>query len=346
MKILFFLLFPFLLFAETIDTFYGPLEVEEPVLLELIHSAPFERLKDIHQYGVSYFTTHREPYTRYAHSLGVFAILRRQNASLETQIAGLLHDVSHTAFSHLGDWLYGKENQERDYQNSIHEVFLEKSGLAAILKQHQIPIAHILPESCPALECPLPNLSADRIDYNIQGAYYQNFITYEEAMRLFEGFQYTQGVWIHPHHELLKKLVRFSLFMTQDCWGSPPNYLSSRWLADAILRAIDLGALSHEEIHFGTDLTIWNKLMCHTDPVIQEKVAMVLETKNYYSFAPPSEADLIIKSRFRGIDPIVFFEEKQARLSSLDPLLAEEYLSAKKRVQQGWAIKLLSPLHY
>lgn len=55
----------------------------------------------------------------YDHSMGVFVILRARGAPLEEQIAGLLHDVSHTAFSHVGDWVYGKENQDKDYQNDV-----------------------------------------------------------------------------------------------------------------------------------------------------------------------------------------------------------------------------------
>ena len=119
------------LFSATILTFYGVLEVEEPVLLELIDSQAFQRLKSIHQYGVSYYTTHREEYTRYDHSLGVFAILRLKNASLEEQIAGLLHDVSHTVFSHVGDWIF----QENEYQDLIHSDFLERYGLGDILRK-------------------------------------------------------------------------------------------------------------------------------------------------------------------------------------------------------------------
>lgn len=100
-----------ILLSETVETFYGPVEVKEPVLLELIQSPAMQRLKHVNQYGVAFFTTHREEYTRYDHSLGVFAILRKNNASLEEQISGLLHDISHTVFSHTGDWIFGKEYQ-------------------------------------------------------------------------------------------------------------------------------------------------------------------------------------------------------------------------------------------
>ena len=203
-RFLLFFFASFSLYAEKIDTFYGPIDVEEPVLLELIESPAFQRLKCIHQYGVGYYTTHPEEYTRYDHSMGVFAVLRMKNCSLEEQIAGLLHDVSHTIFSHVGDWIFGKHGQEKDYQNEIHAHFLSKSGLGTILEKYHFTIDQVLPgENFPALEQKLPNLCADRIDYNIQGAYHQGFITYEEAQKIFEDLQFAAGNWISTEPELM-----------------------------------------------------------------------------------------------------------------------------------------------
>jgi hypothetical protein len=66
-KVFILILCPLALSAQKIDTFYGPIEVEEPVILELLESRAMQRLKTLHQYGVVYYTTHREEYTRYDH---------------------------------------------------------------------------------------------------------------------------------------------------------------------------------------------------------------------------------------------------------------------------------------
>lgn len=331
---LFFLLWlPYVLCAKQIDTFYGPIEVQEPVLLELIESPIFQRLKHIHQYGLAYYITHQEEYNRYDHSIGVFAILRVNEASLEEQIAGLLHDVSHTAFSHVGDWIFGKENQEIDYQNGIHSVFLEKSGLADILRKYNYTIDQILPkeELFPALENSLPNLCADRIDYNIQGAFYQEFITYDEVKAIFKDLRFINNRWVSTDPVLMKKLSRFSLFMTQYCWGSPANYVTSRWLADAILRGIDLGCISNDELHFGTDQVIWNKLVLQKDLIIQEKMKMIMNHQSHFCIIDNvDEADFIVKSKFRGINPWIASESNYYRLTEIDDELAEEYEKVKR----------------
>ncbi len=342
-NVLFLLLLPCILSARQIDTFYGPIEVQEPVLLELIDNPIFQRLKNIHQYGIAYYTTHREEYNRYDHSIGVFAILRANNASIEEQIAGLLHDVSHTAFSHVGDWVFNKQNQDKDYHSDIHSRFLEESGLATILKKYHVTTEQILPrkELFPALENPLPNLCADRIDYNIQGAYYQEFITHEEAISIFKDLCFINNQWISSNPELIKKLTRFSLFMTENCWGNPMNYITSRWLADAILRAIDLGCISHADFHFGTDQEIWDKLILQKDTIIEKKMKMIMNPEAYCSLVDTvNEADFIVKSKFRGIDPWVLSESKHVRITEIDDKLAEEYKASRQIIGKGWLIKV------
>ncbi len=334
---------PSALFGAKVDTFYGAIEVNEPVIIELIESPALQRLKSIHQYGVCYYTTHQENYTRYAHSLGVFVVLRERGAPLEEQIAGLLHDVSHTVFSHVGDWIFNRENQEEDYQSSIHTVFLQQSGLAAILEKHGFAVSQVLPKESifPALEQKRPNICADRIDYNIQGAYYQNFITYEEALQALKAFRFVEGRWIAENKELMEKLTRFSLFMNVDCWSSAMNYISSRWLADAILRGIEIGLLTQEEIHFGTDQIVWDKLHSCEDPLIQKKMGMLGQADRHFCLVKSAEADLIINNKFMGIDPWILCEGEVVRLTSLDEALAKDYQATKEMLGNGWAIQFI-----
>lgn len=340
---LFLLLLPSLLTARAVDTFYGPIDIDEAILLELIDSPAFQRLKGIHQYGVSYYTTHQEEYSRYDHCLGVFTILRKRGAPLEEQIAGLLHDVSHTVFSHVGDWVFGKENQNKSYQDGIHSSFIQESGLADILRKYHLTIEQVVPSEklFPALENNLPNLCADRIDYNLQGAFHQRMLSYEEVMILYHDLQFIDNRWVSHKPELMKKLMRFSIFMSQDCWGSDTNYICSRWLADAMLRGIDLGLLTFHELHFGIDQIVWEKLMQSSDSIIQTKMQMILNYSDFFSLVEnEEEADLIVKSRFRGINPWIIDDSLSMRLSELDEQLAQEFDTAKRKMEKGWFIQL------
>lgn len=341
-----FCIFTSLVCCEEITTFYGIVEVQEPVLIELIHCPAMQRLKEIHQYGVAYYTTHSEEYNRYDHSIGVFALLRRNHASLKEQIAGLLHDVSHTVFSHVGDWIFGKEYQEEDYQCSIFRIYLTVSGIEEILMKHGYTLDSILPkkQAFTMLEQSLPNLCADRIDYNIQGAFYQGFLTKEEAIAIFEDMTFIDGRWISTNVDLLRKLVRFSIFMTRDCWGSAANYMMSRYLADAMIIGLQQGLLSWKEIHFGVDNDVWSKLqLCHHS-LIQKKISIVNDVNHYYHLTNPLNAEKVVKFRCRAIDPWIVQDGQTVRLTSVDEEVAREFAELQEQAARGWPIQILETL--
>lgn len=331
-------------FCESISTFYGPIEIEEPVLLELIHSPAFHRLKSIHQYGVAFYTTHREEYNRYDHSLGVLTILKMKGASLEEQVAGLLHDISHTVFSHVGDWVFKIEFQENDYQSTIQNLYLVSSGLEEVLNKHGFTLEQISSKrkTFQMLEQPLPNLCADRIDYNIQGAYYQNFLTRDEALEFFNDLIFDDGKWISTKIDIAKKLTKFSLFMTEDCWGSALNYMLSKWLADAILQALNTGLISWNEFHFGVDQRVWDELLHSYDPLIRNRMNMIHHPNDYFQIVSPADATLFVKFKCRGIDPWIKLESNLVRLTSLDPNLAELFQKSMKQAKMGWPVKIQS----
>jgi len=123
------------------DALYGEFEIDG-VLEELIQSAPVQRLKGIHQAGAGYLVNRQWDITRYEHSLGVMLLIRRYGGSLEEQIAGLLHDVSHTAFSHVVDVVL--ENTEEDYHDTILLDVIQPSAIPGILSKYRYDMEKIL----------------------------------------------------------------------------------------------------------------------------------------------------------------------------------------------------------
>lgn len=322
------------------QTFYGVIEIEEPVLLELVESAPMQRLKSIHQYGISYYTTYPEEYTRYDHSIGVLALLRIKGLSLEEQIAGLLHDVSHTVFSHIGDYIFHPDKHQEVYQDDIHSWFLEESGIGSILEKYGFPVSVISnTENFLALEQPLPNLCADRIEYNLQGAYYQGFLTKKEILEIVQDLTFDGQKWISTKPMLMKKLVSFSLHMTRQCWGSPANFVVSSWFSEVIWRAIHLGILTEKEIHFGLDHEVWKKIRYVSDFYIQDLFKKIFNPHKYYDLVDSTKADLQPKMKFRGVDPWIKQGNTIMRLTQLDKELKKKYVLVGEKMSLGWPIK-------
>src|SRR5258708_5737147 len=119
------------------DQIYGQVEIIEPVLIEIIQSEEIQRLKGINQYGLpDHLYHHKKGFSRFTHSVGVTLLLKHLDASLEEQVAGSLHDVSHRTFSHLYDWVMTDHTQpgvKEDLQDQNHINFITSSNIPQIL---------------------------------------------------------------------------------------------------------------------------------------------------------------------------------------------------------------------
>nr|WP_239256412.1 HD domain-containing protein [Listeria ilorinensis] len=152
------------------DPLYGEY-ILESILVDLINSAPVQRLKKIHQGGASYLVNPKWNLTRYEHSIGVMLLIRKLGGALEEQIAGLLHDVSHTAFSHVIDLSLDGD----DYHDKIFNKVVFDSEIPYILQKYNYSVKNLLSQKWPLLDMGAPFLSADRIDYTLRDMYtYQN----------------------------------------------------------------------------------------------------------------------------------------------------------------------------
>ena len=148
------------------DKIYGKVELPS-VIEELIHTKVFQRLTRIHQGGVIILTNPTLNHTRFDHSIGVMVLIQKLGGTIEEQTAGLLHDISHTAFSHLVDYVF--DNEEEDYHEKRYETVLKNKELMMVLKKHGFSINQFFDlEQFKLLEYPLPYLSADRIDYTLR----------------------------------------------------------------------------------------------------------------------------------------------------------------------------------
>src|SRR4051812_32095315 len=113
------------------DRVYGEVAIDDPGILALIATPTFQRLAGIRQAGPSALAFPFKTVTRFEHSVGVYLLLRRLDAGRKEQVAGLLHDVSHTAFSHAIDFLV--DSEEQDHHEGLKPKFLNRPDLAAAI---------------------------------------------------------------------------------------------------------------------------------------------------------------------------------------------------------------------
>ena len=325
----------------SLTTLYGTFESPEPIIVELLKHPAMQRLKKVEQYGTSVYARPTERYSRYEHSVGVFALLRRFGAPLDEQVAGLLHDSSHTVFSHVGDYLFNEQKEQDSYQDNIHLWHLQQTGVAEVLNKHGLTLEQASPEneSYSALENSLPNMCADRIEYNLQGGMRKGLINREEFNTLLNDLRFEDGVWYFVSESSAQKFASISLYMTQYHWGAAWNILIYQWTADLIRAALDKDLVSLEEIHFSTDDIIWNRLINSIDPEIRTRLDKIMNYDSYL-IVTDKESDTILNGKFRGIDPLVKTSEGYQRLTKLNKKFSTEFYRVKDFMEKGWHVSL------
>ncbi|RZM19520.1 MAG: HD domain-containing protein [Pedobacter sp.] len=160
------------------DIFYGDFELED-ILSDLISSGPVQRLKNVHQGGAIFLVSPNLNHNRYEHSIGVMLLVRKIGGSLQEQIAALIHDVSHTAFSHVIDYVL-QQNGE-DYHEQIFDEVIANSTIPSILDKYGFSTSLFQNPKHTLLEMPLPALCADRIDYTVRDLYHFGLIDIVEV---------------------------------------------------------------------------------------------------------------------------------------------------------------------
>lgn len=329
-------------YGRMVATPYGNFDVQEPVLLELFDSPALQRLKGVRQYGATYYADKKE-YNRYEHSVGVWAILRRFNARLEEQIAGLLHDVSHTVFSHVGDVLFNHTSLKSSYQDDIHAWSLEQQKVPEILEKHGLHLESILHKSgdhC-MLEQDLPDLNADRIEYNLYGGLLENMITKEDIKPILQAINYENGRWFFTDRARAKQFSRISLYHSEYIWGGLSNFITYRFAAQALRRAVEIGLISLEDVHFSVDDIIWEKFCKSDDGIIKQAVYGILHHGKNYELCSQKSSDIVITSKFRGVNPWVLHDGVFTRLTDGDPEFAHEYNRVKNTVTNARFVRLI-----
>lgn len=272
---------------------YGRIKILDPLVLKIINTKEFQRLKKIDQAGYKELLVKPNAdlsnyrHTRYAHSLGVYYLLKKVGASVEEQIAGLIHDVSHSAFSHCVDYAISEGSEkEHNLQDSIHDRYVENSSIAKIISDSSFSLEKILDDNnYPLKEKKLPDLCADRIEYVTLTAVVMGEINHKKAKKLIDSLVAINKDWVFKDYssalsftKLFKKMndVHYSGFLSGVMFAITGDYLKyalqkgyikkeELWTHDKkVLEIINKNLIKDEKLSY-----LWKlmnrKLKCNND---------------------------------------------------------------------------------
>lgn len=306
------------------DRVYGPQEIIEPVVLELLGSSALERLKGVDQYGYFEANFSGTASSRFNHSVGVYLLLNRYGAPLAEQIAGLIHDVSHTVFSHCIDYaLAGGDQKRQSYQDDSFSSFLKKSELPAILKKYNFDLDYILDDrNFPLKERALPDLCADRIDYSLRDALKFTGLMPAGAQAILDDLLVENGLWIFKNQKAAKNYAQLFLTLNQNYYCGLPSAVMLHSVGDYLKYSLEKKYILPADL-YTTDQAVLKKIekFFNTDAHLRllfDRLNNKIQAKNN-----PLAYDFQVFCKSRVVDPYFKDGANLKKLSEADPVWKE-----------------------
>ena len=321
------------------DALYGETEIAEPVLCALMESEAMARMRRVYQHGITALLGISAPFSRFDHSVGAMLLVRRLGAGLEEQIATLLHDVSHTAFSHVIDYVYDNHG-EQGYHEQKKEEIVARSAIPEILQQYGLDWRNFMDEArFPLLEQAAPALCADRLDYFLRDLVFLDLADDAGICAVLAALAVVNGQMALCDLNVARWLAYTYIEADHANWSDFREVGLYQVTAEAIKAADRLGLITEADLWHG-DAALWDKLRKAEHPEVQRWVRLVSPgTRFTWDAAHPV---FRVSPKIRWIDPPVLHEGALRPLSALDPAFAaqrDRYLAAK---QGPWPMGIVS----
>lgn len=303
------------------DSLFGAVEITEPVLGACLNSEPVKRLHGVLQHGISGLIGLTPPITRYEHSVGVMLLVRHMGAPVEEQIAALLHDVSHTAFSHVIDHVFDSPASQT-YHEHVKEKYMAATDLPSILTRYGYHWRDFLDEdNYPLLEQPAPRLCADRIDYFLRDALCFDFATPADVAHLLDHLVVVDGRLALD--DLSRARWMGETFMRADhhSWSNYHEVGLYELTAVALRDAFERGILEPDDL-WGTDEVVWQKMHAGADAKHQQLLDAIRPDVRFVE--DKTAPDFILSTKIRTIDPDVVIDGQVQPLSVWDPAFGQQ----------------------
>lgn len=201
------------------DPIHNYIYIQHQVILDLINTREFQRLRRIRQLGVANYVFHGAEHSRFTHSVGVYEITRKicdlfqrnypskekgdglwnDDERLVALCAALLHDVGHGAYSHTFEHIF-HTNHEKMTTEIITSSHSEVNAvLRKVAPDFPEKVASVIEKSYPnpqVVQMISSQIDADRMDYLLRDSYFTgtNYGTFDLTRILRVMKPYSDGI--------------------------------------------------------------------------------------------------------------------------------------------------------
>lgn len=236
---------------------------------EIIQTRDFQRLRYIKQLAFDFLVYPGATHSRFEHSLGTFyvtgeldgCIFGKRNEELE--LAGLLHDIGHAAFSHASDPVLMKFLKTT--HEKIGEQKIKSSGISDIINDNGFSSRKVLSyfNSVGIGEIVTGTIGSDRIDYLMRDSLHTGvaygildynrikgkLTVYKNKPAMYEDG--TQGA---------ESLLIARYFMHQSVYTHHASEIANSMYTKALMLALENGAFDPKELLVLDDNSILERL--------------------------------------------------------------------------------------
>jgi len=272
------------------DPIYGSHELPA-VFEDLLSGNTLKRLGNIHHSGAIFLVNPSICHNRLEHSIGVMLLIRILGGTELEQVAGLVHDISHTAFSHVSDYVFG--NEDETYHEQLFETVVSHSEVPFLLEKHGYTLEQLLNGQFSILEQPIPYLCADRLDYTLRDAMHSGIINRQQARHFLNFVTLVDGKVSVDNPEQAEWINGIYKRLNTEVYNAPLYVYANQQLAALINELLKNGQLKEGDMQ-KDDTFMLNKIRSTTYGY--EAIKAIKHHKGYADFLKKG-ASLKIKTR-------------------------------------------------
>ncbi|CAK8053542.1 HD domain-containing protein [Eupransor demetentiae] len=176
------------------DPIHNFIHVQDQLVLDLINTPEFQRLRRVHQLGIASSVFHGAEHSRFGHCVGAYELARRVTDHFEkyyrsqeagdglwnpeermlTIVSALLHDLGHGAFSHTFEHLFNTDHEAMTRNIIMGDTEINRV-LSAYSPEFPNKVASVIAKTYSnpqVVQLISSQLDVDRMDYLLRDAYY------------------------------------------------------------------------------------------------------------------------------------------------------------------------------
>lgn len=309
-------------------------------LLPFLEAPAMLRLKKIDQncgYRYSALSDTRIHYSRLEHSLGVALIIYHFTKDPTETLAGLFHDLSHTVFSHAGDFFFGDAIHQESAEQHTTKIISEDPVISMQLRKLGILVSAVDDYAMyPIADNPGPKLSADRFEYTLSTIITDNpdNLPMEKIQEIYDNvIPYAWGDGIlelaFRDRELAELFALSSIYNDAEIFSCYRSVTIMQSIAEILKRMVQTNLLTLDDFYTKTDDDIIRLIHETHDTKLRKMWHVFSSTNGYKVHQKPIQTENFLissKSKRRYIDPLVLQEDGNAKRVSE---LSEKFRDAR-----------------